>query len=117
VRGRWAQRCHCARTSVGRTEAAAIDLRAGHVAALAGLVFRAGVLAITFLAVGLRAGDLVALALLAGALAGARFATVLLADFFAADFFVALAPAICRCLPRQPRGVASGDASRKALVR
>jgi hypothetical protein len=45
-------------------------------------------LATAFLTVGLRAGDVAALAFLAGTLAGARFAAVLLADFFAADFFV-----------------------------
>jgi hypothetical protein len=50
--------------------------------------FLAGALATAFLAVGLRARDVAALAFLAGALAGARFAAVLLADFFAADFFV-----------------------------
>jgi hypothetical protein len=63
----------------------AVGLRAGDLAALA---FLAGALATAFLTVGLRAGDVAALAFLAGTLAGARFAAVLLADLFAADFFV-----------------------------
>jgi hypothetical protein len=63
----------------------AVGLRAGDLAAWA---FLAGALAIAFLAVGLRAGDLARLTFLAGALAGARFAAVFLADFFTADFFV-----------------------------
>jgi hypothetical protein len=61
---------------------------AGFGGATAATGFLAGALAITFLAAGLRAGDLAILAFLAGALAGADFAEVLLADFFAADFFV-----------------------------
>jgi hypothetical protein len=71
------------------------------------LAFLAGALATAFLAVGLRARDVAALAFLAGALADAA---VLLADFFAADFFAR------RPVAPSPVKVVFSDAARRGEI-